>query len=75
MLYQNVLIAVFVFFVIHLSSAVWIVISPTLPPYAYDKALYWTLVTMTTTGFGDITAHTTAQAIVALLVMIIGSAL
>ena len=73
--FQNLIIFFAVLIIMHLASSIWIVVSPTLKPYAYDKALYWTLVTMTTTGFGDITAHTTPQAIVAVIVMFAGASL
>ena len=36
------------------------------------KSIYWTIVTITTVGYGDITPHTVAGQIIATLVMLTG---
>ena len=39
---------------------------------AYQRALYFTLVTMTTVGYGDIVPHSYFETVVALMVVMMG---
>jgi voltage-gated potassium channel len=39
---------------------------------SFGNSIYWALATMTTVGYGDITAHTTAGKIVACIIMLVG---
>lgn len=41
----------------------------------YVRSLYWTITTMTTVGFGDITPARTAEYLVAMIVMLLGASL
>ncbi|MEM1283654.1 MAG: ion transporter [Chlamydiota bacterium] len=61
----------------HWSSCGWIKISGDLPDVdgqtRYIRALYWSVTTLTTIGYGDITPITNLQTIYAMFVMIIGA--
>jgi len=41
-------------------------------PQMYNRALYWAYVTMITTGFGDITPHSTSETLVCIASMYVG---
>jgi len=45
------------------------------PADQYVRSLYWTITTMTTVGFGDITPSRTSEYLVAMLVMLLGASL
>jgi len=45
------------------------------PIEQYVRSLYWTITTMTTVGFGDITPSRTAEYLVAMVVMLLGASL
>ena len=45
------------------------------PTEQYVRSLYWTITTMTTVGFGDITPSRTTEYLVAMLVMLLGASL
>lgn len=45
------------------------------PADQYVRSLYWTITTMTTVGFGDITPSRTTEYLVAMLVMLLGASL
>lgn len=78
-----------VFFLIHLMSCIWFLVSKfddhmpdswvarndlvdADPNYQYLVSAYWALQTITTVGFGDITASTRTEMILSLLWMIFG---
>lgn len=73
-------IAVFLFFifqiVIIIGAVMYFVESPANPGFSsIPKSIYWTVVTITTVGFGDITPQTPFGQFLAVTVMIIGYAL
>lgn len=61
----------------HWISLLWILIIDPVPDEtktsSYIKALYWTITTLTTIGYGDITPQTDTQRLFAMVVMIIGA--
>ncbi len=61
----------------HWISLLWILIIDSVPDESrtssYIKALYWTITTLTTIGYGDITPQTDTQRLFAMVVMIIGA--
>ncbi|NDC80772.1 MAG: hypothetical protein EB090_05850 [Verrucomicrobia bacterium] len=65
--------------VVHLVACGWVAvggINPGLPPgRTYIRALYWSVTTLSTTGFGDITPKTEPQMIYTMLAMIMGAGL
>ena len=63
----------------HVFSCVWIVVSgnPTeLAPFdRYVRAFYWTMTTLTTIGYGDITPQTTNQTLYVIVIEMFGAAM
>jgi hypothetical protein len=63
----------------HWISIIWIFVggvNPEEDPITrYNLAIYWTITTLTTIGYGDITPQNNIQRMVAMLVQIIGAAL
>ena len=61
----------------HWSACGWIVISGgdilTDPMRIYIRAIYWSVTTLTTIGYGDITPQTNDQTLYAISIMIIGA--
>jgi hypothetical protein len=45
------------------------------PADQYVRSLYWTITTMTTVGFGDITPSRTSEYLIAMIVMLLGASL
>ena len=68
------LIAATVLVVVHWVSCIWLFVRPVeYPPVtAYNLAVYWTVTTLATVGYGDITPSTNLQRIFAIGVMILG---
>ncbi|WP_170557871.1 potassium channel family protein [Ruegeria atlantica] len=62
-------------FVFATSTAVLVFFIPENSPHAYVDALYFTMATLTTTGFGDITLATPAGKLFSVFIMIVGVAL
>ncbi|CUJ92298.1 voltage-gated potassium channel [Ruegeria denitrificans] len=62
-------------FVFATSTAVLVFFIPDSSPHAYIDALYFTMATLTTTGFGDITLATPAGKLFSVFIMIVGVAL
>ncbi len=62
--------------VLHWVSCLWLVVSPAEEGIdnitAYNTAVYWTVTTLTTVGYGDITPHTNLARIMTIITMIIG---
>ena len=65
--------------VVHLVACGWVAVGgipPDLPPgRTYIRALYWSVTTLSTTGFGDITPKTEPQMVYTMLAMIMGAGL
>jgi len=65
--------------VIHLLACGWIAVGGVThgltPGHTYIRALYWSVTTVSTTGFGDITPKTEPQMIYTMLAMILGAGL
>ncbi len=76
--YRLIPIVVFLPIVAHSIASVWIALgsgtaAPTDDKYLeYVRALYWTFTTLTTVGYGDISAQTPIQMLFASLVQIMG---
>lgn len=73
--YKLHFIVVTVISVIHLISCSWLAINPMSEltmGAAYLRSLYWTITTLTTTGYGDITPTTDAGRLFTIFVMITG---
>lgn len=68
-------IGVMALVVIHSLSIAWILINPSddAPALAYNKAVYWTVTTLTTTGYGDIIPTTSYGRVYTMVVMILGA--
>lgn len=62
-------------FVFATSTAVLVFFIPDSSPHAYIDALYFTMATLTTTGFGDITLVTPAGKLFSVFIMVVGVAL
>ena len=57
------------------SESSWVVrhgVETAKPTVQYVRSLYWTITTMTTVGYGDITPARTAEYIVGMVVMLLG---
>lgn len=65
----------FVFIFVTTSLAFALFFDPHTGAAAYVDALYFTVATLTTTGYGDITLHSTAGRIFSVVVMVVGVAL
>ncbi|MCB1406140.1 MAG: ion transporter [Rhodobacteraceae bacterium] len=65
----------FVFIFVTTSLAYALFFNPHTGPSAYVDALYFTVATLTTTGYGDITLNTTGGKVFSVLVMVVGVAL
>ena len=69
-------VLVFFFFVINLAiifgSLMYLVEGPENGFTSIPKSIYWTIVTITTVGYGDITPHTSLGQIIASLAMLTG---
>mgnify|MGYP003336435340 CR=1 FL=1 len=65
--------------VVHLVACGWVAVggvTPGLPPgRTYVRALYWSVTTLSTTGFGDITPKTEPQMVYTMFAMIMGAGL
>ncbi len=60
---------------VHLVATTWMMIQPSThlnPSEAYIKALYWSVTTLTTTGYGDITPTNDIGRLFTILVMLTG---
>jgi voltage-gated potassium channel len=65
----------FVFIFVTTSLAYALFFNPHTGPAAYVDALYFTVATLTTTGYGDITLNSTGGKVFSVLVMVVGVAL
>eukprot|EP01083_Nonionella_stella_P080572 221484_1 len=86
--YQLILIWGVVFFFAHLAACSWFIIGSADPEHGwfstmpeiidaspwsqYIVCLYWSITTVTTVGYGDITAQTTGERIFSILAMLFG---
>lgn len=73
--HENAVIAainLFVFVFLTTSTVHALFFRPTGEPYSYVDALYFTVATLTTTGFGDITLSTPAGKLFSVFVMVVG---
>ncbi len=62
-------------FIAQFPSDCWVVragIINEIPSIKYLRSIYWTITTMTTVGYGDLTPHTALGQVVASMVMIMG---
>lgn len=75
-------LALLVFWILmaaHFIACAWIVVSGNpnnlLPPNRYIESFYWTITTLTTIGYGDITPAGTNQTLFVIFIEIIGAAM
>jgi voltage-gated potassium channel len=61
---------------IHWVACAWLVITPFHDDVltAYNKSIYWTITTLTTVGYGDITPHDNLSRIFTMIIMMLGVA-
>lgn len=75
--YDLAMIGLLVAAILHTFASVWIAINPTTDTdisTIYNKALYWTVTTVATVGYGDITPSTNSSRVFAMGVMLFGVA-
>lgn len=75
-------ISFFLFWIAHSThwiACIWLYLRPPLPGtdpgFAYIKALYWSVTTLTTIGYGDIVPTTGTEMLFTIFVMLLGVAL
>jgi voltage-gated potassium channel len=60
---------------VHWISCIWIYLRDNMPADSFENyisALYWTITTLTTVGYGDIIPNTNSQKLFAILIMVMG---
>lgn len=72
------ILVLWVFLAMHLIAGLWIAFAATRlpedPVYEYVRALYWSVTTVTTIGYGDITPQTLEQTLFTITVQLFGAA-